>query len=67
VVREAIRVYGEQVGRLSDEERDRLLAVFDDVTPRIPDRPRGEVDRELEDVRAGRREGGRRGTGGPGR
>lgn len=61
VVREALRVYGEQMSRLTDEERARLLDVFDSVTPAIPDRPRAEVDAELEEVRTARRAGGRAG------
>lgn len=60
VVREAIRVYGEQAGLLSAEERDRMLSAFDEVTADIPDRPRKEVARELEGLRAARRAGGRR-------
>jgi hypothetical protein len=67
VVREALRVYGEQMDRLSDEERERLLDVFDRVTPGIPARPRSEVDRELEAIRSARRKGGRGGTGTAGR
>lgn len=59
VVREAIRVYGEQMERLSAEERDRLLDVFDDVTARIPDRPRPDVEAELKEAHAARRRGGR--------
>lgn len=62
VVREAIRVYGEQALRLSSAERDRLLDVFDDVTARIPDRPRSAVEAELEEIRDARREGGRSGS-----
>jgi hypothetical protein len=65
VVREAIRLYGEQMGRLTEEERDRVLDVFDEVTGRIPDRPRTEVEAELEAVRSARRAGGRRNAGGP--
>lgn len=66
VVREAIRVYGEQALRLSPEERDRMLEVFDQVTPDIPQRPRSDVERELEDLRESRRRGGRGGaSGGP--
>ena len=61
VVREAIRLYGEQAGRLSGEERDRMLSVFDDVTEAVPTRPRSEVERELADIRAARRGGGRGG------
>ncbi|MCG6954524.1 MAG: ribbon-helix-helix protein, CopG family [Gemmatimonadetes bacterium] len=60
VVREAIRVYGEHMETLTPEERDRLLQVFDDVTARIPDRPRSEVEGELAEVRNARRGGGRR-------
>jgi hypothetical protein len=61
VVREAIRVYGEQTSRLSDEERDRLLRTFDEVTAAIPDRPREEVEAELAEVRRARRRGRRQG------
>ena len=60
VVREAIRFYGEEVDRLSDEERDRMLRLFDELTREIPDRPRSEVEGELEDLRRARRVGGRR-------
>ena len=63
VVREAIRLYGEQMGRLTEEERDRVLDVFDEVTGRIPDRPRAEAEAELEGVRRARRAGGRRSAG----
>ena len=60
VVREAIRLYGEQAGLLSADERDRALAVFDEVTGDLPGRPRQEVERELAEIRAARRAGGRR-------
>jgi hypothetical protein len=60
-VREALRAYGEQMARLSEEERIRLLDVFDTVTPAIPDRPRREVDAEVAEVRHARRTEGRRG------
>lgn len=60
VVREAIRVYGEQSGRLSEEERNRMLDVFDDVTNAIPARPREAVEAELGAQRSARKEGGRR-------
>ena len=62
VVREAIQLYGEQMGRLTEEERDRVVAVFDEVTEAIPDRRREEVTAELEEVRRARRTGGRRST-----
>lgn len=60
VIREAVRVYGEQLGRLTAEEREAKLAAFDEVVPEIPARPRGEVEKELDELRAARRGGGRR-------
>jgi hypothetical protein len=60
VVREALRVYGEQLGRLSDEERAAKLASFDRMVPKIPSRPREQVERELDEGRRARRGGGRR-------
>lgn len=65
-VREAIRSYGEQMAKLSAEERGRMLRVFDDVTSEIPARPRTDVDEELGRVRRARREGGRAPGGGAG-
>lgn len=62
VVREALRLYGEQLGRLSDEERERLLAAFDRTVPEVPDRPRAEVEAELAEVSRARRAGGRHGA-----
>jgi hypothetical protein len=62
VVREAIHDYSERVGRLSERERLRLLRIFDDVVPRIPYRPPGEVDREIAAVRRARQKGGRGGA-----
>ncbi len=59
VVREAIRVYSEQVGLLSEEERTHMLATFDRVVPSIPGRPLKEVEAELAEVRRARRGGGR--------
>lgn len=60
MVREAVREYAARVGRLSEEERLRMLAVFDDVVAQIPDRPIESVERELKAVRTARRKGGRR-------
>ena len=66
VVREAIRVYSEHVGLLSQDERARMLATFDRVVPSIPGRPLEEIEAELEGVRQARRGGGRvSGRGGP--
>jgi hypothetical protein len=61
VVREAIREYAERIGRLSEQERLRLLQIFDSVVPAIPARPAREVDAELRALRAARRQAGRRG------
>jgi len=60
VVREAVRDYAARVGRLSEQERLRLLRVFDDVTAALPVRPARAVDAELRALRRARRLGGRR-------
>ena len=60
VVREAVRMYGQQLGRLTTEERERLLAAFDHAVGDIPDRPREEVEAELAEVARARGAGGRR-------
>lgn len=60
VVREAVRLYGEQLGRLSDAEREAKLEVFDSMVPTLPSRPREEVERELAEIREARQGGGRR-------
>lgn len=59
VVREAIVEYGERAGRLSERERVRLLRIFDEMVPKIPQRPQEEVEAELAEIRAARRGGGR--------
>lgn len=55
VVRDAIREYSDRIGKLSEQERLRILTVFDDVVPKIPERPQEEVSAELRAVRAARR------------
>src|SRR5437667_3534128 len=55
VVREAVKDYADRVGRLSEEERMRLLKVFDTVVPAIPLRPAARVDAELQAIRSARR------------
>jgi hypothetical protein len=62
VVREALRLYGAQLGRLTDEERDKALAAFDRAIADVPERPRAEVQAELEELTASRRKGGRKRT-----
>ena len=60
VVREAIKEYDARSGKLSDEERTRLLDAFDRLVPKIPRRPQKEVEAELAEIRASRRRWGRR-------
>ncbi len=60
VVREAVAEYAERVGRLSDDERRRALAVLERLRVQAPTRPEGDVDLELREVRRTRRAGGRR-------
>ncbi len=62
VVREAVSEYSARAGRLSENERVRLLALFDDLIPRIPKRADHAVQREIVAIRHARRAGGRRGT-----
>lgn len=66
IVREAIREFSDRIGKLSEGERLRMLAVFDDVVPKIPERADADVDAEIHAVRVARRDGGRRtGRGSP--
>ena len=60
IVREAIREYGARAGRLSEEERRRMLRTIDAVLTRAPTRSAAAVDRELLETRQARRSGGRR-------
>ena len=60
VVREAVNQYHARMGRLSEQERQRILRVLDELAPLVPKRTRAEVDRELLAIRLARRAGGRR-------
>ena len=60
VVREAIREYASRSGKMSEEERLRMLHIIDTVLPKIPPRPQAEVDAELAEIRRARRRWGRR-------
>jgi hypothetical protein len=62
VVREAVREYAERLGKLPEAERRRLLAVFDQLVPRIPEAAAEEVEREVAELRRARRGGGRGGA-----
>lgn len=60
VVREAIQEYYERLGKLSEQERLRLLRILEQIMARPPSRPQEEVEREIRTVRQARRTGGRR-------
>ena len=58
VVREAIREYDARSGKLTDDERRRLLEAFDRLVPAIRARPAQDVQAEIQEVRAARRASG---------
>jgi len=60
VVREAVHDYADRAGRLTERERVQMLAALDAIAKRRPTRAAADVDRELRDIRASRRTGGRR-------
>ena len=60
VVREAIDEYHQRIGKLSERERRRMLAVLDEMLASPSTRPQHEVDAEIAQIRAVRRLGGRR-------
>ena len=60
VVREAVMDYAARAGRLSEAERLRLLKTFDHVVAAIPQQSASAVERELREIRASRKRGGRR-------
>lgn len=60
VVREAVAEYAARAGRLSDQERRRMLRVFDDVIERILVQSSVAADAELAAIRRARRQGRRR-------
>jgi predicted transcriptional regulator len=62
VVREAIRDYHSRTDRLSEAERQRMLRAVDELMAKPPTRSPREVDRELREIRASRRQGWRRST-----
>jgi metal-responsive CopG/Arc/MetJ family transcriptional regulator len=59
VLREAIRDYAARAGRLSEEERRRMLRSLDAFLSHPSDRSQATVDRELREVREARRRGRR--------
>jgi hypothetical protein len=59
-VREAIGEYAARAEKLSDEERQRMLATLDRAMRRPPSRPAAAVDAELLAIRTARRRWSRR-------
>ena len=57
VVREAVAHYAAEGDKLSDEERERKLAILRDLMSQLPTRPQAEVDAELRELRRSRRTG----------
>jgi hypothetical protein len=55
VIREAIPFYEPHAGQLTRAERQRRVALFDEVIAAIPAAPAASVDRELASVRESRR------------
>lgn len=62
IVREAVSEYAARAGRLTEGERLRMLAKFDDLVPRIPARAARDVEREIATIRVARHKGGRGGS-----
>jgi hypothetical protein len=60
IVREAVAAYHVPQDRLTDEQRARMLQVFDTLVGRMPTRSGAAVDRELKALRASRRAAGLR-------
>lgn len=62
VVREAVADYAARADRLSERERQRLMAVLEQLRETTPTRSASAVDVEIKSIRAARRAGGRRHT-----
>jgi metal-responsive CopG/Arc/MetJ family transcriptional regulator len=60
VVRDAVQEYHARMGRLSEQEKVRMLRALDEHLARVPQRSQAEVDRELKELRASRHGGWRR-------
>ena len=60
IVREAVAEYAARGDRLSERERLELLGVLDKLASARPTRSVRAVDAELRELRAARRQGGRR-------
>jgi flagellar motor switch protein FliG len=60
VVREAVNEYHARMGRLSEQEKVRMLRALEEHLARVPERSQADVDRELKELRASRHRGWRR-------
>jgi metal-responsive CopG/Arc/MetJ family transcriptional regulator len=60
VIREAVADYAARTDRLSERERRRVLAVLERLRAAKPARTDAAVNKELAQIRAARRGGGRR-------
>jgi len=60
VFREAIRHFAERADRLTDEERERMLSAIDRIVAQKSGKRQADVDREITNIRAARKTGGRR-------
>lgn len=60
VVRDALNDYAARLGKLSESERRRLVAVFDQVVAPMPKTSQAEATEELRELKAARRGSGRR-------
>ena len=60
IIREAVADYAARADRLSEAERRRILEVLERLRAAKPTRSEKHVDRELAELRAARRGGGRR-------
>jgi hypothetical protein len=60
VLREAIMDYHAKTDRLNEDEKQRMCRVLNEYMKSPATRPQEEVDREIAEIRAARRSGGRR-------
>lgn len=60
VVREAVAHYTAREERLSEAEKQRMLAAIDEYRRIAPKRSQAEIRREIAEIRRARRSGGRR-------
>jgi predicted transcriptional regulator len=58
-VREAIEDFSVKEVRVSETERKRRLAAFQEFLDTVPPRPQADVEREIAEIRRARRHGGR--------